>query len=57
MSVLTDAEGDCLDKMAEGFVSYYEQSHILLAQQFTGCPNLLVKLDIWHFMQRFAMAC
>ena len=30
---------------------------IRLAQQFTGWPNLLVKLDIWHFIRRFAMAC
>ncbi len=30
---------------------------IRLAQQFTGWPNLLTKLDIWHFMRRFAMAC
>ena len=72
MSVLTDAEGDCLDEMAQGLVSRYEQSHIeppkvlyvdrdccgiRLAQQFTGWPNLLVKPDIWHFIRRFAMAC
>ena len=72
ISVLTDAEGDCLDEMAQGLVSRYEQSHveppkvlyvdrdccgIRLAQQFTGWPNLLTKLDIWHFMRRFAMAC
>ena len=50
--MLTDAEGDCLDEMAQGLVSRYEQSHveppkvlyvdrdccgIRLAQQFTGC--------------------
>ena len=28
MSVLTDAEGDCLDDMAQGLVSRYEQSRV-----------------------------
>ena len=72
MSVLTDAEGDCLDEMAQGLVSRYKRSHIeppkvlyvdcdccgiRLAQQFTGWPQLLTRLDIWHYMRRFAMAC
>jgi hypothetical protein len=72
MCVITDAEGDCLDDMAKGLVSRYERSHveppkvlyvdrdccgIRLAQQFSGWPNLTTKLDIWHYMRRFAMAC
>ena len=72
ISVLTDAEGDCLDDMAKGLVSRYERHHveppkvlyvdrdccgIRLAQQFSGWPDLVTKLDIWHYMRRFAMAC
>ena len=72
MSVITDAEGDCLDDMAKGLVSRYERHHveppkvlyvdrdccgIRLAQQFSGWPNLVTKLDMWHYMRRFSMAC
>ena len=70
--VLTDAEGDCLDDMPKGLLSRYERHHveppkvlhvdhdccgIRLAQQLFGWPDLVIKLDIWHYMWRFATAC
>ena len=71
MSVLTD-EGDGLDDMAEGLMQRYISANIpppkvLYAdrdccstrskQQFHRFPEILVRLDIWHFMRRLAMAC
>ena len=72
MSVLTDTEGDGLDDMAEGLMDRYIASNtpppkVLYVdrdccstrskQQFHKFPNMVIRLDIWHFMRRLAMAC
>ena len=72
MSVLTDNEGDGLDDMAEGLMQRYISANIpppkvlyvdrdccstRSKQQFYRFPEILVRLDIWHFMRRLAVAC
>ena len=72
VSVLTDSEGDGLDEMAEGLMLRYEQSHVAppkvlyvdrdccasrVRQQFNRFMDMVVRLDIWHFMRRFAVGC
>ena len=72
MSVLTDSEGDGLDDMAEGLMDRYINSGIpppkvlyvdwdccatRSKQQFHKFPDMVIKLDIWHFMRRISVAC
>ena len=71
MSVLTDSEGDGLAAMTEGLVQRYSQAKVpppkLLyvdrdccsrkLQAMFGDWTVLVRLDIWHFMRRFAIGC
>ncbi|CAL8292404.1 unnamed protein product [Arctogadus glacialis] len=73
MSVLTAREGWGLMKMAEGLVRRYKDagvpppeilyvdrdccgnSHLL--KIFGAWPGMKIRLDIWHFMRRFATGC
>ncbi|CAL8406944.1 unnamed protein product [Arctogadus glacialis] len=73
MSVLTASEGWGLMKMAEGLVRRYKDagvpppeilyvdrdccgnSHLL--KIFGAWPGMKIRLDIWHFMRRFATGC
>lgn len=73
MSVLTASEGWGLAKMAEGLVNRYKDAgmtppEILYVDRdccakshlhtiFTAWPHLTIRLDVWHFMRRFACAC
>jgi hypothetical protein len=72
MSVLTDSEGEGLDDMAEGLMVRYERSNtppprVLYVdrdccatrskQQFHKFPDMVVRLDIWHYMRRISVAC
>ena len=72
MSVLTDSEGDGLDNMAEGLMSRYKRANIPpprvmyvdrdccstnIRRQFGRFGNMLIKLDVWHFMRRMAVTC
>ena len=73
MCVMTDCEGEGLEKMAHGLVKRYADADqtppILLyidrdCCSDSGCPkvktmfapwDIKVRLDIWHFMRRFAV--
>ena len=73
MSVLTASEGWGLMKMAEGLVRRYKDagvpppeilyvdrdccgnSHLL--KILGAWPGMKIRLDIWHFMRRFATGC
>ena len=72
MCVLTAREGSGLDMMAAGLVQRYEVAGedpplILYVDRdccspktrdmFSAWSTLAVRLDIWHFMRRFATAC
>ena len=72
MSVLTDIQGDGLDDMAVGLMDRYITFNKLrpkvmyidrdccssrTKQQFHKFPPMLIRLDVWHFVQRLAMAC
>ena len=71
MSVLTDSEGDSLVDMAAGFMKRYQEAGVLepkllyvdrdccsrKLQTTFGDWTVLVRLDIWHFMRRFAIGC
>ena len=72
MCVLTAAEGHGLDEMTKGLVTRYQSASVpppeLLyvdrdccsastKRQFIGWPALQIRLDIWHFMRRFASGC
>ncbi|XP_022110160.1 uncharacterized protein LOC110989819 isoform X2 [Acanthaster planci] len=73
MSVLTAAEGQGLRKITRGLVERYQDAGVPPPPEvvyvdrdccgtrtsglFNGWPNLQVRLDIWHFMRRFASTC
>ena len=71
MSVLTDSEGDGLTEMAAGLMKRYSQAKVpppkLLYVDRDCCSRkletmfsewtVLVQLDIWHLMRRFAIGC
>ncbi len=73
MSVVTAAEGAGLDKMIRGVITRYETAGVAppdilyvdrgccgdsqVIKLFSCWPNLRVRLDIWHFMRRFAAGC
>ena len=71
-SVLTDSEGDGLGDMVTGLVERYRKSNVpppkllyvdrdccstKLKSHFHELSNLVVRLDVWHFMRRFAAGC
>ena len=72
VSVLTAKEGSGLNKMAGGLVEHYRDAGvdppvILYVDRdccngkskglFPGWDNLLIRLDIYHFMRRIATGC
>ena len=72
MSVLTESEGDGLGTMATGLVQRYKESQVpppkvlyvdrdccssKLKSHFKEWGNMVIRLDAWHFMRRFAAAC
>ena len=72
MSVLTDSEGDGLGDMARGLMRRYSTSQVpppkvpyvdrdyrstKLKSHFKDWGNLVICLDVWHFLQRFASGC
>ncbi|XP_035988143.1 uncharacterized protein LOC110367754 isoform X2 [Fundulus heteroclitus] len=73
ISVLTAQEGAALDRMARGLVQRYQQAGVdppvvlyvdsgccagaAETTRFSGWPQLVVRLDVWHFMQRLALGC
>lgn len=71
MTVLTVSEGTGLDPMARGIVKRYTDANetppkLLYVDRDCCSPrtkemfqpwDILVKLDLWHYMRRFAMAC
>ena len=71
-SVLTDSEGDGLGDMVTGLVERYRKSNVpppkllyvdrdccstKLKSHFHELSNLVIRLDVWHFMRRFAAGC
>ena len=71
-SVLTDSEGDGLGDMVTGLVERYRKSNVpppkllyvdrdccstKLKSHFQELSNLVIRLDVWHFMRRFAAGC
>ncbi|KAJ8340737.1 hypothetical protein SKAU_G00353700 [Synaphobranchus kaupii] len=54
ISVLTAQEGPALDKMAADLI---RRGQTKLKERFGGWPDLVVKLDIYHFMRRLASGC
>ena len=73
MSVLTEAEGESLQPMADGLVRRYRDAgkappkvmyvdrdccsthgQAKTAAMFGEWNQLVVRLDVWHFMRRFA---
>ena len=71
-SVLTDSEGDGLGDMVTGLVERYRNSNVpppkllyvdrdccsrKLKSHFHEWSNLVIRLDVWHFMRRFAAGC
>ncbi len=69
--IMSDSEGDGLD-MADGLMARYIKSNIpppkvlyvdrdccssKVKEQFHKFPNMVVRLDIWHYIQRLAVAC
>ena len=71
-SVLTDSEGDGLGDMVTGLVESYRKSNVpppkllyvdrdccstKLKSHFHELSNLVVRLDVWYFMRRFAAGC
>ena len=73
MSVLTAGEGHGLGPMVKGIVQRYTTADVPppealyldrgccgdqnLCRMFGAWPNLYYRLDIWHFMRRFASVC
>lgn len=73
VSVLTAAEGAGMANMATGLVQRYQSAQvpppallyidgdccgqIHIRRLFAGWPDLVIRLDIWHFMRRFARGC
>ena len=71
-SVLTDSEGDGLGNMVSGLVERYRDSNVpppkllyvdqgccstKLKSHFQEWRYLVIRLDEWHFMRRFAAGC
>ena len=71
-SVLTDSEGDGLGNMVTGLVERYRNSNVpppkllyvdrdccstKLKSHFHEWSNLVIRLDVWHFMRQFAAGC
>lgn len=71
MSVLTDT-GDGLQDMAEGLMNRYKEAEVSSPQvlyvdrdcysqrmnsKFYQWENMQIRLDIWHFLRRFAAGC
>ena len=71
-SVLTDLEGDGLGDMVTGLVERYRNCNLpppkllyvdrdccstKLKSHFHEWSNLVIRLDVWHFMRRFAGGC
>ena len=71
-SVLTDSEGDGLGNMVTGLVERYRNSNVpppkllyvdqdccstKLKSHFHEWSNVVIRLDVWHFMRRFAAGC
>ena len=70
MSVLTASEGHGLEPMIQGLTKRYSTAgvpppeilyvdrdcctHSSLRKSFAAWPDLIIRLDIWHFMRRFA---
>ncbi|KAK1887156.1 S-adenosylmethionine synthase [Dissostichus eleginoides] len=73
MSVLTASEGYGLSPMVEGLINRYRMAGVappevlyvdrdfcgntLLRRMFEEWNNMTIRLDIWHFMRRFAVGC
>ncbi|KAK1902405.1 Ubiquitin-conjugating enzyme E2 G2 [Dissostichus eleginoides] len=73
MSVLTASEGYGLGPMVEGLINRYRMAGVappevlyvdrdccgntLLRRMFEEWNNMTIRLDIWHFMRRFAVGC
>ncbi|KAI4827569.1 hypothetical protein KUCAC02_030957 [Chaenocephalus aceratus] len=73
MSVLTAGEGYGLGPMVEGLINRYRMAGVtppevlyvdrdccgntLLRRMFEEWNNMTIRLDIWHFMRRFAVGC
>ena len=73
MSVLTASEGFGLGPMIEGLIRRYREAGVappevlyvdrdccgntLLRRMFEEWEQMTIRLDIWHFMRRFAVGC
>ena len=73
MSVLTAGEGSGLRSMASGIIRRYELASVpppvllytdrdccgerKVSSLFTAWETLNIRLDVWHFMRRFAVGC
>ncbi|KAI4792445.1 hypothetical protein KUCAC02_033378 [Chaenocephalus aceratus] len=73
MSVLTSSEGYGLGPMVEGLIKRYRMAGVappevlyvdrdccgntLQRRMFEEWNNMTIRLDIWHFMRRFATGC
>ncbi|KAH3826018.1 hypothetical protein DPMN_127907 [Dreissena polymorpha] len=73
MCVMTCAEGIGLGPMIAGLVDRYDRAgqpppqvmyvdrdccgDSLLRKLFYAWPNMIMRLDIWHFMRRFSLGC
>lgn len=73
MSVLTASEGFGLGPMIEGLIKRYRVAGVappeilyvdrdccgntLLRRMFEEWERMIIRLDVWHFMRRFAVGC
>ena len=72
MSVLTDSEGDGLGEMAIGLMNRYQLAKQSppkviyvdreccssgLKSKFNLWSDVVVRMDVWHFVRRFAAGC
>ena len=72
MSVLTAQEGPGIDLMVAGLATRYQDANLeppvalyidcgccdaKTRERFSSWPDLVIRLDIWHFMRRLAGGC
>ena len=73
MSVLTSGEGHGLEPMVSGIIRRYKDAKVRppvilyvdrdccgnsqLRKMFAAWSDVIIRLDIWHFMRRLAVAC
>ena len=73
ISVLTASEGSGLRSMASGIIRCFELARVSppvllytdrdccgerkVSSLFTACKELVIRLNVWHFMRRFVSGC